>query len=117
MIWRLLARTVAGVHIAYTLFVVFGVLLVWRWPQLMLLHIAVVAWAGLVLMFDLGCPLTPMEKGLWERGGIAPYREGFVQHHVLRTQFPPQHERRNHALLGAGAILLNLVAYIALLRG
>jgi len=117
MTWRFLARTVAGVHLAYTLFVVFGVLLVMRWPQLMLLHLATVTWAGLVLMLDLGCPLTPMEKRLWLRGGVEPYPEGFVQHHVLRTRFTDEHERRNHFLLGAGAVLLNAVAYLTLLNG
>jgi hypothetical protein len=116
MTWRLLARTVAGIHLAYTLFVVFGVLLVWKWPQLMLFHLATVTWAGLVLMLDLGCPLTPMEKRLWARGGVEPYAEGFVQHHVLKTRFSEDHDRRNHFLLGAAAILLNAAAYYMLLR-
>ena len=115
MTWRLLARGVAGVHLAYSLFVVFGSLLVVKWPQLLYVHLAVVLWAALVLIFDLGCPLTPLEKQFWVRGGVEPYREGFVQHHVLRTQFSREHERRNHALLGIGAILLNAIAYLLLL--
>ena len=115
MTWRLLARTVAGVHVAYTLFVVLGSLLVLRWPQLMLFHLAAVAWAGVTLILDLGCPLTPWEKQLWARGGTEPYPEGFLQHHVLRTRFSQENERRNHALLGSAAILLNAVVYLAFL--
>ena len=116
MTWRLLARSVAGIHIAYTLFVVIGSLLVLRWPQLMLFHLAAVAWAALTLIFDLGCPLTPWEKQLWVRGGVTPYPEGFLQHHVLRTQFSREHERRNHAILGGAAVVLNAAVYLLILR-
>ena len=116
MTWRLLARTVAGAHIAYTLFVLLGSLLVLRWPQLMPFHLAAVAWAGLTLIFDLGCPLTPWEKQLWVRGGVEPYPEGFLQHHVLGMRFPEGNERRNHAILGSAAILLNAAVYLLILR-
>lgn len=115
MIWRLLARATAGTHIAYTLFVVLGSLLVLQWPKLMLVHLAAVAWAGLTLIFDLGCPLTPWEKNFWGKGGVEPYPEGFLQHHVLRMRFTREHERRNHALLGGAAILLNAIVYSLIL--
>jgi hypothetical protein len=117
MTWRLLARAVAGVHVAYVVFVLLGSLLVLRWPQLMPVHLAAVVWAGLTLIFDFGCPLTPWEKQLWIRGGVEPYPEGFLQHHVLRTRFGAENERRNHALLGAAAILLNVLVYAVVLRG
>jgi hypothetical protein len=107
----------AGLHVAYTLFVVFGSLLVLEWPRLMLVHVAAVTWAGLTLLFDLGCPLTPWEKTLWIRGGVEPYPEGFLQHHVLRTRFDESHEKRNHMILGAAAIVFNAIVYFFLLRG
>lgn len=115
MIWRFLARLVAATHIAYVVFVLFGSLAVLTWPGLLWLHIATVAWAGLTLMFDLGCPLTPWEKLFWRKGGVEPYEEGFLQHHVLRYRFKPGNERRNHALLGAAAIAFNAVVYFFIL--
>ena len=115
MTWRIAARAVAAVHIAYVIFVLLGSLLVLAQPKLMWVHLAAVAWAGLTLIFDFGCPLTPWEKRFWKLGGVEPYPEGFLQHHVLRTRFAPSKERRNHALLGAAAILLNAAVYALLM--
>ncbi|MEO5590196.1 MAG: DUF2784 domain-containing protein [Gemmatimonadaceae bacterium] len=112
MIWRLLARTVAAVHITYTVFVVVGSLLVLVWPSLLWAHLIAVLWAGATLGFDLGCPLTPWEKRFWRNGGVEPYPEGFLQHHVLHTRFDPATERRNHILLGSGAVLFNVLVYL-----
>lgn len=111
MIWRSLARFVAAAHIAYVAFVVLGSVAVLMWPGLLWVHIAAVAWAGLTLMFDFGCPLTPWEKRFWTKGGVEPYEEGFLQHHILRFRFRPGNERRNHALLGAAVLALNAVVY------
>ena len=111
MSWRLLARAVAAAHVAYVVFVVLGSLLVLVWPKLIWVHLLAVVWSGLTLIFDLGCPLTPWEKRFWRRGGIEPYEEGFLQHHVLRMRFDPANSRRNHVILGAGAIALNAIIY------
>jgi cytochrome c biogenesis protein CcdA len=98
-------------------FVVLGSLLVLIWPGLLWIHVAAVIWAGLTLMFDLGCPLTPWEKRFWVKGGVEPYQEGFLQHHVLRFRFKPGNERRNHALLGAAAVFFNAIVYAAVFSG
>ncbi len=111
MKWRMLARAVATVHVAYVFFVVLGSLLVLIWPPLLWIHVAAVIWATLTMLFDLGCPLTPWEKKSWVRGGRVPYEEGFLQHHVLRTRFDPANNRRNHALLGGLVLVLNVVVY------
>src|SRR5437762_10066303 len=83
---RALARLVVLAHSAFVAFVVFGSLLVLRWPSLMWVHVAAVLWAAATLAFDLGCPLTPWEKTQWRLGGVEPYPEGFLQHHVLRAR-------------------------------
>ena len=111
MTWRVLARTVATLHVAYVVFVVLGSLVVLPWPKLIWVHLLAVVWSGLTLVFDLGCPLTPWEKRFWRKGGVEPYDEGFLQHHVLRMRFDPAHARRNHIVLGLGAVLLNAIIY------
>jgi hypothetical protein len=116
MSWRALARLVAGIHIAYVVFVVFGGLLVLIWPSLLWVHLAAVVWAFLTMVFDLGCPLTPWEKNAWIRGGRVPYEEGFLQHHILRTTFSPGHERRNHVYAGVFVVALNFLVYYFVLR-
>ncbi len=115
MSWRMLARLIAGVHVAYVVFVVLGALLVLVWRPLMWVHLAAVAWAVATMGLDLGCPLTPWEKNAWIRGDRIPYDEGFLQHHVLRTRFDSANSRRNHVLLGAFVLLLNIVVYAVIL--
>lgn len=115
MIWRAAALSIAGLHVAYVAFVVFGSLLVLAWPQLMPAHLAAVAWAGMTMIFDFGCPLTPWEKSFWRRAGTEPYEEGFLQHHVLRTRFDPTHARRNHITLGLVVIAINAGSYYLIL--
>ena len=113
MFHRALARTLALVHTAYTVFVVLGALLVLRWPVLLLVHVIAVVWAAATLIGDIGCPLTSWEKVAWERGGRAAYPEGFLQHHVLRTCRSPWSPRRTHVALGVGVVALNIVVYFA----
>lgn len=113
MIHRLLARLVLTVHVAYVAFVLFGSFLVFRWPEMVYFHLAAVVWAFATLTFDLGCPLTPWEKALLRRGGLDPYPEGFLQHHILRTRFAPEDSRRNHMIAGLVALALNAMVYSA----
>lgn len=117
MIHRFLARLVLTTHIAYVAFVIFGSLLVFRWPGIAYLHLAAVVWAFATLAFDLGCPLTPWEKASWRRAGIEPYPEGFLQHHILRTRFAPEHSRRNHMIIGLLVLAINLAVYSAAFLG
>jgi hypothetical protein len=114
--WRGLAYTLAGLHIAYVMFVMFGALLVPLWRPAMWLHIAAVAWAGGTMLFDFGCPITDWEKSSLRRGGRDPYPEGFLQHHLLRTRFDPATTRRNHVILGLAAIALNVTLYFLFVR-
>jgi hypothetical protein len=116
MIWRALARFVAGIHIAYVVFVLFGGLLILVSPEMFFIHPAAIIWAFLTMTLDLGCPLTPWEKNAWIRGGRVPYSEGFLQHHILRTTFSPGHDRRNHVLAGVFVVVFNLVVYSFVLR-
>jgi hypothetical protein len=115
MTYRALARAVAALHVAFVLFVVLGSLLVLRWPALVWLHVVAVVWAAATLAFDLGCPLTPLEKSFWRRGGREPYAEGFLQHHILRTLASPEHSRRNHFAIGIGVLALNVAVYLVVL--
>ncbi len=115
MIDRALARLMVTLHVTYVAFVVFGSLLVLRWPGLMWFHLAAVVWAFGTLVLDLGCPLTPWEKAFWRRGGVEPYPEGFLQHHVLRIRFAAEHSRRNHILIGLLVTAVNVAVYSIML--
>jgi hypothetical protein len=112
MVYRVLARGIVSLHMAYVLFVVLGSVLVLRWPALLWVHVAAVLWATATLVMDLYCPLTTWEKSLWRLGGREAYAEGFLQYHLLRTLASPEHAQRNHVLLGFGVLVLNVVVYL-----
>lgn len=114
--WRLLAYLLAGLHVAYVLFVLFGALLIPLWRPLVWLHLAAVLWAGATMLGNLGCVITDWEKSSLRRGGREPYPEGFLQHHVLRRRFDASKTRRNHVILGAFAIILNVFLYLVIFR-
>ena len=115
MIYRVLARAIALLHVGFVLFVVVGALIVLRWPSLLRVHVAAVVWAAATMTLDLGCILTPWEKSLWRMGGREPYAEGFLQHHVLRTDLSPARSRLAHVVLGLAALALNVVVYLTVL--
>ena len=111
MSYRVLARGIVALHVAYVIFAVLGGLLVLRWPSLLIVHVLAVLWALATLLLDFGCWLTQWEKALWRRGGVEPYPEGFLQHHVLHSNFTAERSRLYHAMLGAAVLALNVAVY------
>lgn len=115
MLNRAFATVIALLHGTFSLIVVFGGLLVFRYPPLLWLHVACVAWAVITMTTDIGCVLTTWEKALWRRGGREPYPAGFVEHYIVGplTGGPVSH--RAHVLLGVLVLGGNMVIYYFIL--
>jgi hypothetical protein len=69
MTYRLAADALVLFHLAFILFVVFGGLLVIRWPVLKWLHLPAALWGALVELGGWDCPLTRYENLLRGRAG------------------------------------------------
>ena len=110
-LFRLLADTIVVVHLGFVLFVVFGGLLVVRWPRMAWLHIPSAAWGIAVECADWICPLTPIENVLRERAGLAAYQGDFVEQYVLPLLYPGQLTRGTQLLLGGFALAVNALVY------
>lgn len=94
LVYRLAADLLLLVHVAWVLFIVLGLLLIyaghwrnWRWvynPWFRLLHLLAIlivtfqAWLGLL------CPLTTWEMALRDQGGDAVYQGSFIAHWLGR---------------------------------
>lgn len=116
MTYHLLANVVFLVHLAFVLFVVFGGLLVWRWPKLMWLHIPAVAWGALIEFAGWICPLTPLEQSLRRLAGENGFSGGFIEHYLVPIVYPAGLTREIQIGLGIAVLVLNVAIYAALWR-
>ena len=116
MIYRWLADAVVVLHTSIVLFVVLGGFLVWRWRWLALLHVPFFIWGVLVEYAGWICPLTPLENALRHRAGDAGYAGGFVEHYFIPVLYPAGLTTGMHWVLGSAVLVVNAVAYGALIR-
>ena len=98
-------------HLLYILFVLFGALLLLRWPRLVWLHIPAVIWGILVEFMGWYCPLTPWENDLRRMGGATVYEGDFIAEYLLPLIYPAELTRELQILFGALVILLNVIIY------
>lgn len=111
MIWRMAADALVLVHLSFILFVLFGGLLLLRWPRLLWLHVPAVAWGIVVECLHLGCPLTPWENQLRRMAGQAGYEGGFIEHYLIPLIYPAGLTPQIQLWLGAIVVLVNLTVY------
>jgi Protein of Unknown function (DUF2784) len=110
------ADLVVVLHFLFVLFVVFGGLLVLRWPRIAFVHLPVALYGALIELVGWICPLTPLEKYLRERAGMAGYEGGFVEHYILPVLYPAGLTRGVQLVLAAVVVGVNLVIYGIILR-
>jgi hypothetical protein len=111
-----LADLVVGVHLFFVLFVVFGGLLVLRWPWVAYLHIPAALWGAAIELGGWICPLTPLENWLRLQVGSAIYSGGFVEHYIIPALYPSALTRTIQVLLGLLVLGINLAIYGYLVR-
>jgi hypothetical protein len=98
-------------HFSFVLFVIFGGLLVLRWPRLAWLHIPAVVWGAALEFGGWVCPLTPIEQQLRLAAGLASYQGGFIEHYILPLLYPAELTRSLQLILGAAVLLINGCIY------
>jgi hypothetical protein len=111
MIYHLAADLVLIAHVAFVVFVLFGALLVLRWPRLLGFHVAAVLWGALVEFTGAICPLTPLEVRLRQLGGGIGYQGDFIGHYLTAMLYPAGLTREMQIGLGFAALVPNAVAY------
>lgn len=111
VIYRVLAEIVLLFHVAFVLWVIFGGLLVLRWPRVSWFHLPLAAWGAWVEFSGWVCPLTPLEVHLRALGGEAGYEGGFIEHYLFPLLYPVGLTRVHQWVLGGGVVLVNGVVY------
>lgn len=108
--YRVLDIVVLAVHFAYLAFIVFGGFLAWRWPRVVWLHLAALAWAIGSVSIHYNCPLTSVEDALDRRAGGHPNGQ-FVDRYVKGYVVPHGHDRA----IQLAALALIVVSYAGFL--
>lgn len=116
MAWRILADLVVALHFAFIAFVTAGGFLTWRWPRLAWVHALALAWGLWILAAGALCPLTPLENAWRARAGGLGYAGGFIEHYITPVIYPAGLTRGFQAVLAAGLVVLNTLAYFGLWR-
>jgi hypothetical protein len=111
VIYRFLADAVLLLHLGFILFVVFGALLVARWPRLLPVHLLAAAWGAGIEVLGAVCPLTHVENRMRAFAGESGYGGGFIDHYLLPLVYPGAMTRGLQIALAAGVLLVNAVLY------
>lgn len=110
-----LADAVLVLHFAFVLFVLFGGMLVLRYPRASWLHLPALFWGIAVEWADWICPLTPLENALRLRTGQAGYDNGFVEYWISAILYPLDLTPGLRYLLGLVLLALNAAVYARIL--
>ena len=103
-------------HFGFILFVVFGGLLVLKWPRLAWGHIPAVIWGVIVEGGGLICPLTPMENHYLTQTGHGGYEGDFIVHHLLPVIYPEGLTQELQLVLAGIVVIINSVIYLYIFR-
>ena len=106
---RLAANLFFALHIAFSLFALFGAFLttisrLWLW-----VHVPAVVWVFLVNVADWPCPLTTWERSFRDLAK-QPAPAGFIAHY-LGPLFGGQPRRRLEIAIGVAILVWNVVLY------
>jgi hypothetical protein len=106
-----LADAVLLTHAVFVAWVVFGVLAVWRWPRLAVLHLPALAWGIWIEVSGRVCPLTPLEVSLRREAGQSAYTGGFIDHYVGGILYPAGLTRGAQWTAAGLLVAVNVVVY------
>lgn len=111
-----LSNLIIVVHFLFILFVLFGGLLVLRWPKWIWLHLPAMVWGFLVELYGWLCPLTPWENQLRYLAGREVYDGDFIGEYLIPLIYPLNLTREMQYLFAAIVIILNAVIYYFIWR-
>ncbi len=111
MLYRLAADTVVFLHFAFTVFVVLGGFLAWRWRRLAWIHVPAAVWGAFIELAGWICPLTPLENHFRRLAGEAGYTGGFIEHYLLPVLYPRGLTPTIQIILGIIVVVVNGYAY------
>lgn len=106
----MLADVTMLAHFAFLVYLAVGGFIAWRWPRTIVLHLAVVSWGMLIVVFNLTCPLTGPEDYFRTKAGQGGLPGGFIDTYIDGVIYPAQYVNHVRALVA----LIVLISWIGL---
>ncbi len=110
MLYLWAADLLIVIHFTFILFVIFGALLLFKWPKVICLHLPAAVWGALIEFNHWICPLTEWENVL-RQGSDSVYDGSFIEHYLIPIIYPPGLTAEIQLLMGTGVIVINLALY------
>lgn len=104
-----MSKVISFVHALFIVFSIFGGLLLFDYPWLVLIHAPCVLWAISVEVFNITCPLTDLERHY--RQDQAPMEVDFMTHYCFQYCLPDGLTVRHHRILGVVLFLAQGLVY------
>lgn len=114
--YNILADVIVAVHFLFIAFVVFGGLLVIRWPRIAFVHIPAIIWGTVVEFSGWICPLTPLENHFRNLAGNSSYSGDFIVRYLIPVIYPQNLTVDIQYILGAMVIIINIIFYTIAVR-
>ena len=114
MLQATLADLILVAHLGFVLFVSVGVVGVFFYPRVALLHIPCLLYGSALELVGWTCPLTPIEQHLRLQAGQSGYTGGFIEHYVGGLLYPGDWEA-TRVWMGLSLVLFNVVLYALLI--
>jgi len=113
--YQALADLFMLLHFAFLVVLSLGGFAAWRWPRLILAHVALAIWGILNAVFKVPCPLTDVEDWARRRAGEEGLPQGFIDKYLTGVVYPE--ENLVAVQLGvAGVIVVSWVGFAVLWR-
>ena len=109
--YNILADAIVVAHFLFIAFIIFGGLLVIRWPRIAFVHLPSAIWGAAVEIFGWICPLTPLENHFRYLAGDASYSGDFIARYLLPIIYPENLTVAIQQLLGGLVIAVNVIIY------
>ena len=109
--YELLANLTLIIHLTFILFVIFGGLLFFIFPNVIYLHLPALTWGIYIELNNFVCPLTYLENWLLYQSGLSTYSNTFISNYILPTLYPENLTSNLQTYLGVLLIIINLLIY------
>ena len=104
-------RIISKSHFNYTfdfyLFVIFGGLLFFIFPNVIYFHLPALTWGIYIELNNFVCPLTYLENWLLYQSGLSTYSNTFISNYILPTVYPENLTSNLQTYLGVLLIIIN----------